>query len=216
MLNRVLYSIFIIFALLFLATMHMSPYPLDYLVKTIPILCLAVLAFSNIPEIKGILIGVGLLFSGCGDVLLHIDGVAYFVYGLGSFLIAHLFYIAALIRQPAITRSRLPVLLSIGLYGVIMGVQLFPHLGDMLIPVATYLFIILAMGISAALGTANHTLVIAGALLFILSDSLIAINRFLTPVPLSDFLIMMTYYLAQFFITFGSSKRGPQEVPYDH
>jgi uncharacterized membrane protein YhhN len=88
-----------------------------------------------------------------------------------------------------------------------------PHLGDMLIPVAAYLFIILAMGISAALGTANHFLVIAGALLFILSDSLIAINRFLTPVPLSDFLIMITYYLAQFFITFGASKQGPEEAP---
>jgi len=93
-----------------------------------------------------------------------------------------------------------------------MGVQLFPHLGDMLIPVAAYLFIIFAMGISAALGAANHTLVIAGAGLFILSDSLIAINQFLTPVPLSDLLIMITYYLAQLFITFGSSKQGPQNV----
>jgi len=212
MLNKSLYSISLIFALLFLATMHMSPYPFDFAVKTIPILCLAVLAFRNITGIKGILIGIGLLFSGCGDVLLHIDGGAYFVHGLGSFLIAHLFYIAAFIRQPAIARPRLPVLLAIGVFGVIMGVQLFPHLGDMLIPVAAYLFIIFAMGISAALGAANHTLVIAGAGLFILSDSLIAINQFLTPVPLSDLLIMITYYLAQLFITFGSSKQGPQNV----
>ena len=208
MLNKILYVVFLCFALLFLATMNVSPYPFDFVVKTIPILCLAVLAFSNIPGIKGILIGVGLLFSGCGDVLLHIDGVAYFVHGLGAFLIAHLFYIAALIRQPALIRSRLPVLLAIGVYGFIMGVLLFPHLGDMLIPVAAYLFIILAMGISAALGTANHTLVIAGALLFIISDSLIAINRLLTPVPLSGFLIMITYYLAQLFITHGSSKQS--------
>jgi alkenylglycerophosphocholine/alkenylglycerophosphoethanolamine hydrolase len=213
MLNKVLYTVFFCFVLLFLATMHVCPYPFDYLVKTIPILCLAVLAFSNIPGIKGILIGVGLLFSGCGDVLLHIDGVAYFVHGLGAFLIAHLFYIAAFISQPAITRGRLPVLLAIGVYGVVMGVLLFPHLGDMLIPVAAYLFIILAMGISAALGTANHTLVIAGAGLFILSDSLIAINRFLMPVPQSDLLIMITYYLAQLFITFGSSKQCVQKIP---
>jgi uncharacterized membrane protein YhhN len=206
MLNRILYAVFLAFALLFLATMHMSPYPLDYLIKTIPIVCLALLAFSGIPGIKGILIGVGLLFSGCGDILLHIDGEAYFVYGLGSFLMAHLFYIAALIRQPALIRARRPVLLAIVVYGVMMGVLLFPHLGDMLIPVAAYLFIILVMGVSAALGTANHTLVIAGALLFILSDSLIAINRFLTPVPLSDYLIMITYYLAQGFITLGSAR----------
>lgn len=207
MLNRVLYSISLIFALLFLTTMQIGPYPFDYLIKTIPIICLAVLAFSHIPGKKGILIGAGLLFSGCGDILLHIDGVAYFVHGLGSFLIAHLFYIAAFIPQPAITRSRLPVLLVIGVYGVIVAALLFPHLGDMLIPVAAYLFIILAMGISAALGTANDTLVIVGAGLFILSDSLIAINRFLAPVPLSDLLIMVTYYLAQFSITLGASRR---------
>jgi len=212
MLNRVLYSNFMVFALLFVATMHMGPYPFDYLIKTIPILCLAVLAFSNIPGVKGVLIGVGLLFSGCGDVLLHIEGGAYFVHGLGSFLIAHLFYIAAFIRQPAISRSRLPVLLAVGVYGVIIVVLLFPHLGDMLIPVAAYLFIIFGMGVSAALGMANHRLVIMGALLFILSDSLIAINRFLTPVPLSDLLVMITYYLAQFLITLGSSKKGPQSV----
>ena len=113
MLNKSLYAIFFGFAVLFLVTMPLSPYPLDYLIKTIPIVCLAVLAFSGIPGIKGILIGVGLLFSGCGDILLHIDGVAYFVYGLGSFLIAHLFYIAALIRQPAFIRSRRPVLVAI-------------------------------------------------------------------------------------------------------
>ncbi len=207
MLNKTLYAIFVGFAFLFLATMHTSPYPFDFVVKTIPILSLAVFAFSSIPGAKGILIGVGLLFSGFGDILLHVDGVAYFVHGLGSFLIAHLFYIGAFLRQPAFIRSRLPVLMAIVVYGVIMGVLLFPHLGDMLIPVAAYLLIILVMGISAALGTANQTLVIVGAVLFILSDSLIAVNRFLTPVPLSDFLIMITYYLAQFFITFGSSKQ---------
>ena len=83
---------------------------------------------------------------------------------------------------------------------------MFPHLGDMLIPVAVYLLIILGMGISAALGTTNHSLVVVGAALFIISDSLIAINRFLVPVPLSGLLVMTTYYMAQFLITYGSSK----------
>ena len=204
--NKSLYAMALLFGLFFLATLHLTPYPLGYLVKTIPIVCLAVLAFRTIPGAKGILVGIGMLFSGCGDILLEIDGVGLFVYGLGSFLVAHLFYIAAFIRQPAIIRSRLPILLGIGVFGVVMGTVLFPRLGDMLIPVAAYLFIILGMGVAAVLGTANHKLVIMGALLFILSDSLIAINRFMTPVPLAGYLIMTTYYLAQFFITFGSSK----------
>ena len=92
------------------------------------------------------------------------------------------------------------------IFGLVMGTVLFPRLGDMLIPVAAYLVIILGMGIAAALGTTNQNLVIAGALLFILSDSLIAINRFVAPVPMASYFIMITYYLAQLCITSGSSK----------
>ena len=204
--SKAVYAVFFCFAVLFIATLNLAPYPFGYLTKTIPILSLAVLAFADIPGRKGKLIVVGLLFSGVGDILLELDGVGLFVYGLGAFLIAHLFYIIAFIRKPEISRSRLPVPLAICVYGVIMGVVLFPHLGDMLIPVAVYLLIILGMGISAALGTTNHSLVVVGAALFILSDSLIAINRFLVPVPLSGLLIMTTYYIAQFLITYGSSK----------
>ena len=200
-------------ALLFLATLHLCPYPAAFLVKTIPVLCLAVLAFRHIAGAKGNLIGIGLLFSGCGDILLEIDGAGLFVYGLGSFLVAHLFYIAAFLRQPAFKRSQLPILIGIVVYGIAMGALLLPRLGDMLIPVAAYLFIILAMGISATLGTTNHTLVIVGAVFFILSDSLIAVDRFLAPVPLSGYGIMITYYLAQALITYGAMKKLPATEP---
>jgi len=215
MLNKTLYPIFACFALFFLATMHLSPYPFDYLVKTIPIICLAALAFVTIPGIKGRLIGVGLLFSGAGDILLHIGGVRLFVHGLGAFLIAHLFYIAALIRRPALVRARIPILAAIVTYGCVMGFLLLPRLGDMLVPVTVYLVIILGMGISASLGTENHALVIVGACFFIVSDSLIAINRFLTPVPFSGYLVMGTYYAAQLFITTGAARRPPPDIKID-
>jgi len=207
MLDRVLLTIFTCFALLFMATLSVAPYPFDYLVKTIPILCLAVMAFRAIPGAKGRLIGGGLLFSGAGDILLQVDGVRFFVHGLGAFLIAHLFYIAAFIRRPALVRARLSILVTIAIYGSIMGFLLLPRLGDMLVPVTVYLIIILGMGISASLGTENHALVIAGACFFIVSDSLIAINRFLVPVPLSGYLVMGTYYAAQLMITTGAARR---------
>jgi len=212
MLDRVLLAIFTCFALLFMATLSGAPYPFDYLVKTIPILCLAVLAFRAIPGTKGRLIRVGLLFSGAGDILLQVDGARFFVHGLGAFLIAHLFYIAAFIRRPALVRARLSILVAIAGYGCIMGFLLLPRLGDMLVPVTVYLIIILGMGISASLGTENHALVIAGACFFIVSDSLIAINRFLTPVPLSGYLVMGTYYAAQLLITTGAARRIPPTV----
>jgi len=206
MLDRLLLAIFTCFALIFMATLSVAPYPFDYLVKTIPILCLAVLAFRAIPGAKGRLIGVGLLFSGAGDILLQVDGVRFFVHGLGAFLIAHLFYIAAFIRRPALVRARIPILAAIAAYGCVMGFLLLPRLGEMLVPVTLYLLIILGMGISASLGTENRTLVIVGACFFIVSDSLIATNRFLIPVPLSGYLVMGTYYAAQLFITTGAAR----------
>jgi len=207
MLDRVLLAIFTCSALLFMATLSVTPYLFDYLVKTLPILCLAALAFRAIPGAKGRLIGVGLLFSGVGDILLQVDGARLFVHGLGAFLIAHLFYIAAFIRRPALVRARMAILAAITAYGCIMGVLLLPRLGDMLVPVTIYLVIILGMGISASLGTENHALVIAGACFFIVSDSLIAVNRFLAPLPLSGYLVMGTYYAAQLFITIGAARR---------
>jgi uncharacterized membrane protein YhhN len=209
--NRILLAIFTCFALGFMATLSVAPYPLDYLVKTIPILCLMVLALCTIAGVKGWLIGAGLLFSGAGDILLQVDGVRFFVHGLGAFLVAHLFYIAAFIRRPAVVRTRLAILVAIAAYGGIIGFMLLPRLGDMLVPVTVYLVIILGMGISASLGTTNHALVIAGACFFIVSDSLIAINRFLTPLPLAGYLVMGTYYAAQLLITIGSARHVDRE-----
>ena len=133
--------------------------------------------------------------------------------GLGAFLVAHLFYIAAFIRQPVFLRSRLPVIAAIGVYGLAMAIILLPRLGDMLLPVTVYLIIIIGMGISASLGSTNHTLVIVGACFFILSDSLIAINRFLLPLPLSGYLVMGTYYAAQMLITLGAACPAISKTP---
>ncbi len=55
---------------------------------------------------------------------------------------------------------------------------------------------------------------VAYTIFFVISDSLIVINRFLTPVPLSGFLVMSTYYLAQFLITFGVCRQRGRR-PHD-
>jgi uncharacterized membrane protein YhhN len=93
-------------------------------------------------------------------------------------------------------------------YGFLIGFVMIPNLGNMLVPVVTYLLVIVAMGVLAALSGVNHWLVVAGACLFIASDSLIAVNRFIAPVPNSSLLIMVTYYPAQLLITTGASLHG--------
>jgi len=206
--SKIFYLIFFSFAVVFIATLHMRPYPFVYLVKAVPIYSLAVLAFLNIAGLRGILIGLGLVFSGVGDIVLEIAGDSLFAVGLGAFLVAHLFYIAAFTKGIRFEGPRAMVAAAIMVYGCIIGFVMVPNLGDMLVPVLAYLLVIVAMGVLAALGGANHWLVVAGACLFIASDSLIAVNRFISPVPHSGLLIMATYYPAQLLITAGSSLNG--------
>jgi len=202
-LNKIIYTLFFCFAAVFIASLNFRPYPGDFIIKAVPVLSLALLAFLKIPGIKGKLLGTGFLFSDLGDILLELNRSEYFVFGLAAFLMAHLFYIAVFIRKPVVKKPGSIIALVIIAYGMILGAVLIPNLGSMMIPVVAYLIVILAMGISASLGAENHIFIIIGALLFILSDSIIAVNKFLTPVPFSSLWIMTIYYSAQFFIMHG-------------
>jgi uncharacterized membrane protein YhhN len=80
----------------------------------------------------------------------------------------------------------------------------------LLIPIIIYMFTITIMAISAAERNTNpksYRLVLLGAVLFVLSDSLIAMNEFVNPIPFSTILIMGTYIFAQYFICIGFLKR---------
>ena len=205
-LNKIIYFLFFCFAFVFIATLNLRPYPYDFIVKAVPVLSLALLAFLKIPGIRGKLLGIGFLFSDVGDILLELNRSEYFVFGLAAFLIAHIFYIAVFIRKPVLKKQRSIIALAIIIYGLVLGLILIPNLGSMMIPVVAYLLVILAMGISATLGADNHSLIITGACFFILSDSIIAVDKFLTPISFSSFWIMTIYYSAQFCIMSGSLK----------
>jgi uncharacterized membrane protein YhhN len=87
-----------------------------------------------------------------------------------------------------------------------MAIIMTPSLKEMAIPVYAYLTAITLMGIFAALRAAKNKLSLYGAASFIISDSIIAINKFMMPVPAVDYLVMVTYYLALFLIIFGYLK----------
>ena len=156
-----------------------------------------------------------LLFSWIGDLLLMFDGrsSAFFIGGLSSFLFAHVLYIAYLtgIRsdRPSYLKSRPLMLLVVAVFVFELLYILWPKLGGMRIPVTVY-----AVVIGTMLGCAlwqygrleNRTAwaFIAGAVLFVTSDSLLAINRFSHPLPSGGILVMATYCLAQFMLVRGS------------
>ena len=90
------------------------------------------------------------------------------------------------------------------LFGVLMLMLMWTGLGDLKIPVTVYTSVIMIMGISALFRKADGAnLVLIGAILFICSDSLLALNKFYHGFEAADFWVMLTYILAQYFIVSG-------------
>ena len=153
------------------------------------------------------LVIAGLVCSLVGDVLLMVPQDL-FIFGVAAFLTAQLIYTAAFVSVGGFYRS-LTAALPFAIFGLIMGLVLIPGLGDMLIPTMIYMVVILVMGWQA-LGQWRQTeerralLAFVGALLFVASDALLAVNRFADPIPLASLLVLGSYYPAQWLIAVSS------------
>lgn len=153
-----------------------------------------------------------LFCSWLGDSFLMYDSISsnYFFLGLVSFLTAHILYCAVFFRRwNKINSSAFwSVLTILILYGLVLFLQLKHSLGELLFPVIIYVSAILLMALTAfkrnnRVTKESFKLVFIGALLFIASDSILAINKFLNAVPYSHILVMGTYASAQFLIVKG-------------
>ena len=154
---------------------------------------------------------LALVASLLGDVFLMLPG-NYFIPGLASFLVAHLFYIA-LFRQGQSWFPSRRALLNVLTFGVAMYSLLWSSLQDpeLKIAVAAYVIAISlmaaqAIGRAVALGDSASRWVAVGACVFMLSDSLIALNKFLQPLPLAPLWILLTYYAAQVLIVHNACR----------
>lgn len=150
-----------------------------------------------------LLLLAGLAFSLAGDVFLMFPG--FFIPGLLSFLVAHLFYIALFKTGLPWFPSRRALAATLGI-GVLMYAFLFNGLSPVLrIAVAAYVVVIALMA-AQAIGRATVLRdkaalgVAVGAGFFMLSDALLATNRFATPLPMAQLWVLSTYYLAQVLI----------------
>jgi uncharacterized membrane protein YhhN len=140
----------------------------------------------------------GLTLSFLGDLFLLFDWG--FLPGLGSFLVAHVFYIITFRKKSQKSIAKFwPLILAI--YASVLLYVLFPYLKEMKIPVMLYAIVISVMMYSA-LKTNKHYLII-GALLFLISDTLLSINLFLKPLMILNLLVMTTYVAAQWFLVKG-------------
>lgn len=158
--------------------------------------------------------GLGLVFSTGGDILLLLEknqGPLFFYLGLGSFLIAQLFYIRTFLLLGPIRIPRTWGLLYALYYLVFIGLLYAAMDPPLLIAVVLYGLTLTAMAWNSWRTSGGTSLVsnlaVAGAILFVASDSLLAINRFSSPVPSAGFWIMTTYILAQYLIAEGIARK---------
>lgn len=149
---------------------------------------------------------LGILFSWAGDALLESPGDIGFLLGLGGFMLAHLAYLVLFLRP--LRERRIPwYAAAYALWWVVLVLFLAPHIGPLLVPVAAY-GLVLAASSAAALGTNRFSAI--GALVFLLSDTILAFKLFL---PGWDFypvdVIIMTLYIGgQGLIAYGVATRG--------
>ena len=156
---------------------------------------------------------LALIFSVAGDVFLMFDdqNPNYFIFGLIAFLLAHVMYIFVYLKHRNINRKPLPFITFLIIYASGLFYLIKEGLGAMLVPVIIYMFVILTMATTAFLRkgsvvTDNYNWVFLGAILFLISDSLLSINMFYKPIAFANILIMVTYAFAQYFIVIGILK----------
>jgi uncharacterized membrane protein YhhN len=186
-------------------------------------LIIPVLFFLYIRLIKGQInkfhriIMSALVFSWLGDITLQLKekNDLFFMIGLSCFLLAQVMYLIAFFStegENVLFFKKVYLILPVILFGVILLYILYDGLGDMKIPVVIYAAVILTMLTSALnrekkVNKRSYILVLIGAILFVLSDSMIAINKFGYSFILSNVAIMTTYITAQYLIVIGCLKQ---------
>jgi len=199
--------IFAIFGILHLFFFYKDNKTLCFVFKPLTIFSIILTAiyfsYGNYSNYKGLII-LGLVFSMFGDIFLLFPENK-FVHGLVSFLIAHIFYIIALSQYIHNLQNILIILLIFSLYGFLIFKYLESNLGKYKIPVIIYISVIILMGVLSI----NYYLVdnshqsisfLLGSILFLISDTTLSINKFKNKFYLAQFIILSTYYLAQYLI----------------
>ena len=153
-----------------------------------------------------------LLFSIAGDTLLQFTTTneLFFLLGLSAFLIAHIFYIICFhqikIKETIEGKWQWAVIVAIYYFFIIS--ILLPHLGEMKIPVLVYglvisFMLLVAMHLYDLEDNKTARYILTGALLFVASDSVLAINKFYHAFALGGWMIMVTYVGAQLMLLTG-------------
>ena len=190
---------------LYFLTCAGPPHLPGLVLKALAVSPLAAIAIRRLSGPERWLLGGALAASTVGDVLLELKGL--FVPGLGAFLVAQLCYAALFAREwPGRKRlaGRQRVLIGLVLIGcAALTAWLWPGLGGLAVPVLIYIAALTAMATTAIGAGPRYPPVASGAILFVVSDSLIGVGRFRGPLPLGEYVVWATYFIAQCCLALG-------------
>lgn len=206
MVHKILLGLIAIFSVIYIFRIGLEDSDFIMLFKLIPMILIIILALlTKVPQSKTYytLITIGLVFCAIGDYTIQ-----WFIVGLIFFLIGHLFYIAAFLSTKE-QHSPKSLLAGIVLYGAIMAIIIAGGLwqdGDvvMAFAVVAYIAVISTMGWTSWRTKSTYAMI--GATLFIISDSVLALNKFTVAIPAAGEIIMITYYSAQILLALSISQ----------
>jgi len=171
------------------------------------------LVYAGVTSNKKLVLA-GLFFSWMGDIFLLFESInpLFFIFGLISFLFTHvcyiIFFLSTSSAMPSLLKKQPIYILLILSYGTGLVWLLFPHLGKLQIPVILYSVVICSMllcsiHIYLKVKEPANRYYVSGAAFFVLSDSLLAIDKFYHTIPFAGIWVMLSYCMAQYFIVRG-------------
>ena len=204
MLTSILILLVILSASLHIRAEYRGPRQQIYIFKPLTMVFVWLIAIrgqATLPFYKYLIL-TGLVFSTVGDVFLMMPSDR-FVAGLVAFLIAHLCYSMAFVSE--IRTLLWWPLIPLVAYGTVTYILLASSLGRLQSPVLIYVVVILMMAWLAwerwsQTGQSGALLAFVGAVLFVISDTILAINRFRGAFKLARALNLTTYFAAQCLI----------------
>lgn len=172
---------------------------------------LCIYCYFNCIELIALSICAAVFFSCIGDIFLALKNEKYFMYGLISFLIAHILFSKAFYSnfntQALIQGEHIFIFISLIIYSIFILKILSPKLGKFKIPVYIYICALIIMGFGSIYSIYSNICLIFGILFFIISDSLLAIQKFIRTYKGLNYAIWSTYYIAQLLIIYSLNKK---------
>ncbi|MDI4653374.1 MULTISPECIES: lysoplasmalogenase [Pseudoalteromonas] len=198
--------LFLIFSSAYIALLLLQPalpHPFMALFKISPICFLIVMVLKGRSQLQNrtfITLLFALSFSALGDVLLALDTGQLFIGGLAAFFVSHAFYIITMLP---IKNWRLDVVLLYLFLAIIAFCLFYPNLNHLLIPVLFYMLVLTIMASLTWMTDKSNGFLVLGGAVFVISDSILGLNRFYLEIAHADIAIMCSYYLAQFCLVKG-------------